>query len=71
MKRQNKWSIEECNQIIKENKDNTAYFDREITQDEMWSMLRYRMGFGEAETGVIVAALIKAGARFKMEGVQI
>lgn len=67
MKKQNYWSIEDCNRIIKENKDTTAYFDRSMSQDDMWKMLRYRMEFGEAETAVIIAALIKSGARFKME----
>lgn len=70
MKKQNYWSIADCNRIIKENKDNTAYFDRAITQDEMWELLRYRMEFGEAETAIIIASLIKAGAKFKMKGVE-
>ena len=68
MKKQNLWTIADCTRIIKENKDNTAYFNRTMTQDEMWSMLRYRMGFGETETAVIIAALIKAGAKFNMKG---
>lgn len=66
MKAQNRWTIADCTRIIKENKDNTNYFNRKVTQDEMWEMLRYRMEFGEAETAVIIAALIKAGAKFKM-----
>ncbi len=69
MKKQNRWSIADCTRIINENKDDTAYFNRSITQDDMWIMLRNRMGFGEAETAVIIAALIKAGAKFKMEGI--
>lgn len=68
MKKQNYWTIKDCNRIIKENKDDTNYFNRTITQDSMWEMLRYRMEFGEAETAVIIAALIKAGAKFKMKG---
>jgi hypothetical protein len=32
--------------------------------DYMWEMLRYRMQFGEAETAVILAALIRCGAKF-------
>lgn len=68
MKRQNLWTIADCTRIIKENKDNTNYFNRSITQDAMWDMLRNRMYFGEAETAVIIAALIKAGAKFKMKG---
>ena len=68
MKKQNYWSIQDCNRIIKENKDNTNYFNRVVTQDYMWEMFRYRFNFGEAETAVIIAALIKAGAKFKMKG---
>ncbi len=66
MKKQNLWTIADCTRIINENKDNTAYFDRSYSQCDMWNMLRYRMQFGEAETAVIIAALIKAGAKFKM-----
>lgn len=66
-KANNKWSLADCTRIINENKDNTNYFNRSITMDEMWEMLRYRMGFGEAETAVIIASLIKAGAKFKKE----
>ena len=69
MKKQNLWTIADCTRIIKENKDNTVYFNREVTQDEMWMMLRYSMGFSGSETAVIIAALIKAGAKFKMKGV--
>ena len=68
MKRQNLWTIADCTRIIKENKDKTNYFNRSITQDMMWEMFRYRMQFGEAETAVIIAALIKAGAKFRMKG---
>ena len=68
MKRQNLWTLADCNRIIKENKDDTNYFNCKVTQDEMWEMFRYRFGFGEAETAVIIAALIKAGAKFKMKG---
>lgn len=40
----------------------TSYFDESMTQREMFEMLRYRMQFGEAETRVIIAALVMAGA---------
>lgn len=66
MRKQNYWSVADCNRIIEENKENTSYYDRSISQDDMWEMLRFRMGFGEAETAVIIAALIKSGARFKI-----
>nr|DAT41785.1 MAG TPA: hypothetical protein [Caudoviricetes sp.] len=64
MKKRNRWSYEDCKRIINENKDNTAYFNGEMSMDDMWKMLRYRMEFGEAETAVIIAALIKSGAKF-------
>lgn len=32
----------------------------------MKDMLRYRMRFGEAETNVILAALVLAGAKFEI-----
>lgn len=67
MRKTNYWSIADCTRIINENKNNTAYFNREMSMDDMWEMLRYRMQFGEAETAVILAALIKSGAKFKME----
>lgn len=46
-------------------KDMTSYFDKSMTQADMYNMLLYRMQFGEAETRVIIAALIVAGAKFK------
>ena len=61
----NRWTYNDCLRIIKENKDITAYFNYEMTMDEMWEMLRYHMQFGEAETSVIIAALIRAGAKFR------
>ena len=44
----------------------TGWFDESMTQREMFEMIRYRMPFGEAETRVIIAALIMAGAKFKI-----
>lgn len=44
----------------------TSWFDESMTQREMFEMLRYRMQFGEAETRVIIAALVIAGAKFKI-----
>ena len=61
----NRWSCLDCLRIIKENKDNTAWFNYEISMDDMWNMFRNHMQFGEAETAVIIAALIRAGAKFK------
>lgn len=59
-----KWRKVDCDRIIRENKDMTAWFTGECSQTEMWQMFRYRMQFGEAETAVLLAALIKAGAKF-------
>lgn len=63
-KASNRWTHEDCKRIIRENRDNTAWFDQSYSMDDMWEMLRYRMQFGEAETAVIVAALIRCGAKF-------
>lgn len=43
----------------------TGWFGESMTQQEMFEMLRYRMQFGEAESRVIIAVLIIAGAKFK------
>lgn len=51
--------------IIEQHKDNTAYFDKSMSREEMREMLRWRMRFGQAETEVIIAALVIAGAKFK------
>lgn len=67
----NYWTHKECDTILYLYKDNTAYFgnneilgeNKLMTFDEMWQMLRYRMGFGVAETNVIIASLIKCGAK--------
>lgn len=59
------WSLEQCNKIIEEYKDDTQYFNEEMTFDQMYNMLRLRFEFGEAETRVIIASLIKAGAKFR------
>ena len=59
------WGLEYCDKTIEENKDNTMYFNEQMTFDEMYNMLRLRMEFGEAETKVIIASLIKSGAKFR------
>lgn len=64
-KANNRWSCLDCLRIINENKDDTAWFNYDFGFDDMWNMLRNRMQFGEAETAVIMAALIRAGAKFK------
>lgn len=45
-------------------KDETAYFDGSFSYGDMETLLRNRMGFGQAETTVIIMALIMAGAKF-------
>lgn len=60
----NYWTKKECTDIIEQYKDNTAYFGNDGEPMEfhrMYNMLRYQMKFGEAETMVIIASLIKAG----------
>lgn len=52
---------------IERSKDNTGYFDGSITAADMKDMLRNRMHFGEAETNVIIAALVLVGAKFSVE----
>lgn len=59
------WSKEQCNKIIEEYKDNTMYFNEQMTFKQMYNMLRLQMEFGEAETKVIMASLIKSGAKFR------
>lgn len=54
-------------EAIEAYKDLTAFFDESMTQNETYKMLRYRMQFGEAETRVIISALILSGAKFKDE----
>lgn len=60
-----KVAIEQINEI-KQN-ETTAYFDGSLTANQMKEMLRYRMGFGEAETNVIIAALVISGAKFQVD----
>lgn len=45
----------------------TPFFDKSITQDEMYEMLKYGAQFSEAEIKVIIAALVLSNARFKDE----
>lgn len=52
-------------ETIEAYKDLTAYFDGSISRESMYEMLRNRMFFGEAESRVIIASLILAGAQFK------
>ena len=42
----------------------TNYFSGELYVSCMKEMLRFRMGFGEAETNFILASMVNAGAKF-------
>jgi hypothetical protein len=53
-------------EILNEQMKDTGYADGNLTMAGMKDMLRYQMRFGEAETNVIIAALIKAGAKFQI-----
>lgn len=59
------WSEDKCNKIIKEYKDDTQYFNEEMTFYEVYNMFRLEYEFGEAETKVIMACLMKNGAKFR------
>lgn len=45
----------------------TAYLDGELTLKHMKKLLVWSMGFGEAEANFILAAMVNAGAKFKIE----
>ena len=60
-----KYTKKAARETIDAYKDLTSYFDGSLTQSEMYEMLRYRLGFGEAETRIITASLVLAGAKFK------
>lgn len=59
------WTLEQCDNLIAEYKDDTQYFNEQMTFDQMYNMLRMHYEFGEAETKVIMASLIKNGAKFR------
>lgn len=61
-----KYTKKKAKESIEAYKDMTAFFDESMSQEEMYNMLRFRMRFGEAETIVIIAALVLAGAKFKL-----
>ena len=59
------WSEDKCNKTIEEYKDETQYFNEQMTFDEVYNMFRLHYEFGEAETKIIMASLMKAGAKFR------
>ena len=62
-----KYTKKKAKETIEAYKDMTNYFNEELTQNQMYNMLKYDMHFGEAETRVIIASLVMAGAKFKKE----
>ena len=62
-----KYTKESAKYEIEMYKNSTAYFDGDVSADEMYTMLRFHMGFGEAEAHVIIAALILSGAKFELK----
>ena len=61
-----KYTKKKAKESIEAYKDMTSFFDGSMTQEDMYNMLRYRMRFGEVETITIIAALVLAGAKFKL-----
>lgn len=59
------WNLEQCNDIIEGHKNETQYFNEQMTFDEVYNMFRLHYELGEAETKVIMACLIKNGAKFR------
>lgn len=60
-------SYKAAKETINTYKNMTSYFDESLSCTDMYNMLRFQMRFGEAETQVIIAALILSGAKFKRE----
>lgn len=52
-------------EAIEQYKDLTGFFSGDLNMADMKRMLR-DMHFGEAETNVIMAALVLAGAKFQL-----
>lgn len=64
----NYWTRKHCDEVIENWKDETNYFKGNLCFEDMYEMFRYRFNFGEGETNVILASLIKAGAKFQKKG---
>lgn len=43
----------------------TNYFSGKLKLNYMYEMFRYRCGFGDAETNLILAALVASGCKFE------
>ena len=66
MKRMKYATKKAAKEILDKYKNQTSYFDGEIEMENMKEMFRY-MGFGEAETNVILASLVLTGCKFRIE----
>lgn len=60
-----KRTLKQERETIAAYKDSIAYYDGSISRAEMYDMLHYRFQFGEAESRVIISALVLSGAKFK------
>lgn len=60
-------SYKAAKETINAYKNITSYFNESLSCTDMYNMLHFEMRFGEAETQVIIAALILSGAKFKRE----
>lgn len=68
-----KYTKQKAIETIAAYKDNTAYFGYDdlngkrvfLKQADVYDMLKNRMQFGDAESRVIIAALVLAGAKFE------
>lgn len=64
MEEQTVQNSKDYQQIIRDWKDDTNYFNNSITVDEMVEMFT-NMRFGKGETEVIMASLMACGAKFR------
>ena len=60
-----KYTKKAAKETIEVYKDMTSYFDKSMSQEELYNFLRYRMRLDDAETRVIIASLVLSGAKFK------
>lgn len=62
-----KYSKTAAKETIDSYKNLTCFFDESMSRNNMYECLRHRCHFGDAETRVIIAALVIAGAKFTEE----
>lgn len=58
-------TMKEADDIIRVCKEDTAYFDGRVTATELIDVLHKNFGLGLADSLVITASLVKAGADLK------